>query len=379
MGPPPRTSEIAGAGFAGLAIGALLARAGWKVRIHERSEADRREIGAGIFLHNNGLLVLEDLGVIDRLRPLGVRLERDQMIDGNGLMLQNRSLVGPARTWSFPRQGLIDVLQHAAIEHGAEVITGDTAVSATPEGTMTLADGTVLKADLIVGADGHRSRIRSSLGIEETAVALPTASLRFMIPGRELAPEPITTENWSGKRRVAFAPCAPDAVYVYMACPAEDPAAAEPLDADLWVQTFPRLRDKFDVLAVNQPYCSTYTFVRCSSWSAGRTVVVGDAAHALAPTLGQGTNLALSNVRSLISYLETGGEDVRSALRIWEQAVRPVTDATQAWASRYDRLTKHWPPALVRVRRAVIRSFGTVPALDHRLRIADRTPPVTAA
>ena len=93
------------------------------------------------------------------------------MVDGAGLVLQDRPLVGPARTWSFPRQALIDVLQRSALQHGAELVTGQAAVSATREGTLVLEDGTELTADLVVGADGHRSRIRGSLGLEESVIA----------------------------------------------------------------------------------------------------------------------------------------------------------------------------------------------------------------
>ncbi|MDQ6691653.1 MAG: FAD-dependent monooxygenase, partial [Candidatus Dormibacteraeota bacterium] len=75
-----RHAEIAGAGFGGLTLGILLAQRGWSVRVHERSE-EIREIGAGIFLHNNGLLVLEEAGLMDELSRRGTRLLRDQMVD----------------------------------------------------------------------------------------------------------------------------------------------------------------------------------------------------------------------------------------------------------------------------------------------------------
>ena len=105
-------------------------------------------------------------------------------------------------------------------------------------------------------------------------------------------------------------------------------------------------------------------------------MILGDAAHALAPTLGQGTNLALSNARSLVTFLESSA-DVPAALAAWEPAVRPVTDATQVWAGRYDRVTKHWPDWLLVARAATIWAFGALSPLNARLRQADRTPPVT--
>ena len=99
-----RHAEIAGAGFAGLIAAILLAKAGWTVRVHERAE-EIREIGAGIFLHNNGLLVLEEVGLMEDLAPRGTRLLRDRMVDWRGRPMQTRNLeTQVTRRWSFPRQ-----------------------------------------------------------------------------------------------------------------------------------------------------------------------------------------------------------------------------------------------------------------------------------
>ncbi len=67
-----RTAEIAGGGIGGLAAGALLARQGWRVRVHEQGD-DIREIGAGIYIKNNSLEVLEHLGVMRRIEARGTR------------------------------------------------------------------------------------------------------------------------------------------------------------------------------------------------------------------------------------------------------------------------------------------------------------------
>ena len=99
-------------------MAALLAGRGWTVTVHERSEAVR-EIGAGIFLHNNGLLVLEEMGLMDELAAKGERLLRDRMVDYRGRVMQERDLSGATtRRWSFPRQAPIEVLHEAASRMG---------------------------------------------------------------------------------------------------------------------------------------------------------------------------------------------------------------------------------------------------------------------
>ena len=105
-------------------------------------------------------------------------------------------------------------------------------------------------------------------------------------------------------------------------------------------------------------------------------MLVGDAAHAMAPTLGQGTNLAMSNTRSLVTFLEHAST-VEAALESWERATRAVTDATQAWAGRYDAITRSWPPSLTSVRKTIIWAFGASRRLSAHLRIADETAPIT--
>jgi 2-polyprenyl-6-methoxyphenol hydroxylase-like FAD-dependent oxidoreductase len=164
-----------------------------------------------------------------------------------------------------------------------------------------------------------------------------------------------------------------------MACPESDESgSAVPLDVESWTAHFPLLRHVFEILHASEPHRSSYSFVHAQPWHAGRAVLLGDAAHALAPTLGQGTNLALSNARSLVTFLDAGA-DVADVLVEWERAVRPVTDATQLWASRYDRATKHWPDWLLPARAATIWAFGAFAPLNARLRQADRTPPITGA
>jgi 2-polyprenyl-6-methoxyphenol hydroxylase-like FAD-dependent oxidoreductase len=248
--------------------------------------------------------------------------------------------------------------------------------SATPS-ALKLKDGGSAPADLVVGADGHRSVVRAALGLTRIERRLPTTSIRFLLKGRELAPEPVTTEHWSGRRRVALAASGADNTYCYMACPEWDESGSTvPLDVESWSQHFPRLGHVFEVLHRAEPYKSTYSYVRAQPWQAGHAVLLGDAAHALAPTLGQGTNLALSNARSLVTFLDAAAS-VDHALPAWESAVRKTSDATQLWAGRYDRLTKHWPDSLMPVRAGIIWAFGTVAPLNARLRQADRTPPIT--
>jgi 2-polyprenyl-6-methoxyphenol hydroxylase-like FAD-dependent oxidoreductase len=113
-----------------------------------------------------------------------------------------------------------------------------------------------------------------------------------------------------------------------------------------------------------------YTYVRCSRWSKGRAALVGDAAHSMPPTLGQGAGCTLMNAYVLNEELSRAN-DVPSALSAWERRIRHVIDETQKWGLRYDALTSNWPLWLSGVRHAVIWSFGRFRPLNVRMRIAD--------
>ncbi|OUN00465.1 MAG: hypothetical protein BAA02_13020 [Paenibacillaceae bacterium ZCTH02-B3] len=362
-------AEIAGAGIAGLTVGALLAERGWTVRVHERA-GEVREVGAGIFLKYNSLSVLDEMGILPKLTSYGVRLERDQMRDMHGRILQERKL-NKSPMWAFTRQHLIRTLYEAAVERGVEVVTNSRVVGAKPSGELVLEDGKTLKADLVIGADGHRSRVRETLGLTHKFRFKKTFSTRYLIDGRDLQPEPMTTEWWSGRRRIAFAACAPDKTYVYLACPFDEADGNDqPLFVESWSRWFPLLTDAFRILEKNKAVQGPYPRVSVKAWSKGKAVILGDAASALAPTLGQGAGLAIMNSRALVARLEREN-NLQTAIEKWEQDMKKVTVLTQKWSDRYDWLTRDWPNSLMFVRSAIIHAFG-YPFLNDRMRVADR-------
>lgn len=370
-------ANVVGCGFAGLMSATLLARAGWEVHAYEQA-AGVREIGAGLFITHNGLLVLEEVGILDALKRRGMQLSGGRHVDGHGRLLAKRDYSGSERTWLFPRPALIEEFQAAALAAGVRIQTGTKIIGATPAGHLECADRTVADADLIVAADGFHSAVRRSLAFESTARSLGTTSIRFLIGDRSLTPEPVTTQYWSGRRRLALTPCSPTQTYVYLACPEGDSAGAGPrFRADLWTQSFPVLAGAMRILAEHDPYIAPYVAVRSRTWHDGRVAMLGDAAHAMAPTLGQGTNLAMVNARSLVTFLGEPGLTIEEAIERWERAVRPLTDSAQRWSSAYDIITKRWPPALARLREPVIRLLISRSGLDRRMRAASETPPIT--
>jgi 2-polyprenyl-6-methoxyphenol hydroxylase-like FAD-dependent oxidoreductase len=348
----------------------MLAQQGWTVRVHERSP-EIRELGTGIQIKNNAIEVLEEIGLFDHLAPHGFKLERARHRNPDGRLLQERVLAGKSRVYVFLRHALIEILRVAAEGAGVEIVTGSRAVAADPAGELLLANGQRLRADLVIAADGAQSKLRDSLDIGGSYRTLPTVVNRYLIPSRDITPEPVTTEHWSGRYRIGIMPCGGDRSFVFQVCPEWDKtASALPIDLACWSRAFPRLRREIEILSQTPAIQHNFSIVRCPRWQKGRVAIIGDAAHGLPPTLGQGAGLTLMNAYALAIALERN-RTVNETLPTWETAVRFVSDKTQRWAMRYDFLTRQWPEPLWFVRAAIIRAFR-LPALNRRMRIADQ-------
>ena len=210
-----RRAEIVGAGFAGLTAACALAQRGWRVRVHER--ADRlRPTGSGIYVYENGLRVLEALGAYDdAVRGAPFAHTREVRDDKNNVISVHRW--GGSRVFSIVRQTIINALGAAAQRAGAEIVFNSQGLSATPDGELQLSDGSRVKADLIVAADGTHSKVRDSLHLLAMRKYLVDGCTRFLIPktAEERRTDGATTiEYWSGSRRVLYTPCSETEIYI---------------------------------------------------------------------------------------------------------------------------------------------------------------------
>ena len=369
-------AEIAGGGIAGLASAIMFARRGWDVHVHERNE-QIREVGAGLFLRTNPLRVLEYMGLREAVSSEGWNLAISEMRDGKGRLMQNVEMDRvDQRLWICPRQVVIKTLEAAAREAGVTIWEGSQVVGARAEGVLLLASGEEREADIVVGADGVSSPVRESLGMTRTRLRLPTLATRYMAQTTSVGrvSSPVSTMYWSGKRRIGVSSCSPTETYVFMISPEDDEAGkAIPMDVESWTRSFPVLEELLAGLAPLPAIQHNYNLVQCSNWQKGKVAILGDAAHALPPLLGQGAGLALSNSYALVKTVADFPDDVSAKLPEWEAGHRHFADQTQKWSMRLDTVTNKWPTPLLFARRYFLWSLGRK-SVHSTMRVADSFP-----
>lgn len=338
------------------------------MRVHERG-SELREIGAGIFVWENGLRALEAVGALEQATARAEAIERWELRDERERRIQGSWMQGAGRLELILRTELHRALVDACLRSGVELLTSSVVSHATADGELVLESGERHRADLIVGADGVFSRIRDGLQLAVAVRDLEDGCGRHLIRRTESDPSHVTLEYWNGGRRIGICPCSPDDVYVYLCCPADDAEGREkPLNVASWVRSFPRFGDVIERIPDTGRWASFHDVV-ARSWHCGRVALVGDAAHAMSPNLGQGANVAMTSGVSLAQTLDTVAQ-VPAALERWEHSERPVAEATQRYSRMYGRMGTKWPRWALDARSAVVWGLGRSKRFQDKINVA---------
>lgn len=332
MNPSDLTVTIVGGATGGCVSALLLARAGARVTVLERVQ-EPRAVGAGIAIAENGFAVLEALGLGGELAGRGEFLEGVRVVDGRGRVLLRPRGREP-RVLMLRRSDLQDVLLGAlASETRIELCLGVEVLEARTDGTVVFAGPTgdeSLSAALVIGADGVHSRIRASGSFGATVRRPGFTYMRALVgPGLARTEEAWTREGLFGSFPVG------GGTYVYASTVGQSGQllrARGDLAAwkEAWSRTYAPSAEilagisSWDDLLVNE-----VIRVDCERFFDGRLALLGDAAHAMAPNVGQGANSAMVDAAVLVSSLRDAA-DLPTALVAYDQrrrrAVRRVAD-----------------------------------------------------
>lgn len=328
-------AEIAGAGFAGLTAAISLKQRGWSVTVHE-SNKQLREIGAGLFMWENGLKALAQIGLAQSVLQKSFKaISSDVSVDG---VLQSSHATNTPDTHpmlTLTRGSLYEAILKGAMDAGVEIRTDSKVAGADQEG-IWLADGSLRPADLIVAADGVASAVRDSLPVTKTRKKFNYGITRLLTSRRGLEGRQgdRVVDHWrlgTFARRILYAPCSASIAYLAMMSVLDDgKGIAIPVNHDVWAKDFPALRYLIEDRQTDGRF-NTYESTHVEQWAHGRIVLVGDAAHGMPPTLAQGAGCAIMNAVAIADCLEDF-DDVADGLAQWEARQRPFTESIQSKA-----------------------------------------------
>jgi 2-polyprenyl-6-methoxyphenol hydroxylase-like FAD-dependent oxidoreductase len=335
-----RTAEIAGAGIAGLTAGLAFAQKGWRVRVHEPDSA-LRILGAGVYIWENGLRVLDALGVLPQVTAGIIQASRHEKRNHNGKAFASTRVGRDFRLYVPLRETLLTALHEALAATGGEVVFNSRAVAADPDGWLHFEDGTSRHADLVVAADGVDSPVRDSLSLLKWRRPANQFGYGAVIRRKpdELETEAGQThcENWNGSRRLLYAPCTAELAYVQLISLAGDSSGnAVPIGRGFWRALFPHLHWIVDRIP-DEGRGDWFEIIRLESWARGRVAIVGDAASAQPPFLGQGSGCSITSGFVLAHMIDREG-DVLGGIAAWEMQERPFIEWVQRISYWYGQL-----------------------------------------
>ena len=352
---------IVGGGIGGLSVAAALHARGFTPELIERSDA-WRAIGGGIVMQPNGLRVLRTLGVGCAVERAGTVIRRWDFCDEQGEVLSGTDLTA---LWndSGPFIGIARRELQRALLAGAAAIPsrlGTYITSLTQDDGavwVELSDGSAATYDLVIGADGVGSSVRGLAFNAPPPVYGDQTVWRSLAPIR---PRGLVTLKFLLGDGCFFGLCPVGSDRTYGFGVVAGPPILDPIEGRLT-----RLRERFahfgdivqEYLAAldsrAEIHCSPIEWLAEEHWCSGRVVLIGDAAHASSPMMGEGASLAVEDAGVLAESLRAA-DTVEQALEAFVVRRRPRV----RWVREQSRIAGESLRMPVSARNAVLRARG---------------------
>ncbi|MEL7974593.1 FAD-dependent monooxygenase [Isoptericola sp. F-RaC21] len=389
------TAIVVGGGIGGLASAVALAEAGWRTTVLERAR-ELGEVGAGVALTPNAVAALGGLGLDgDAVAALGPRTWATGTWDWHGRPIlrlpDDPGLRATTALRGVHRARLHGALLDRAGALGVEVVTDARVTTVTqgdPGGERAVVRhagraGTeqARQADLVVGADGVRSAVRAALYDGRGPVYSGYSSWRAVVPGLSVGPGLL--QYWGPHAEFGTMPVSDGATYWYgyVRLPEgtrfddEHSAAAERFAG--WADEVRRVIDATPPAAVIR-HDVLHLPGGLPRYARGRVVMVGDAAHATLPTMGQGAATALEDgvcVGRIVAAGVASGRPLGEALAAYDATRRPRCRALARASVSSGRFGSHLGPRWQGLRNALLRRVPAAAVTRGARAVMGWTPP----
>ena len=345
-----QTVLISGASIAGPTLAYWLKRYGFTPTVVERLPALRRG-GFPIDVRNAAAEIAKRMGIWSDLQQKITTLENLSFVDarnrriGGINVLTLRKLLDLDRTWAEILRGDLAETLYEVTKHEVEYLFGDSVqeIAQHDDGVdVTFASGGTRRFDLVVGADGLHSIVRQLVFGDEAQfewycgyhVAVFTTTDNYLgldhanmliygIPGKQVMIRSSRDNKELGACFIFKQP-------TKLRYDRSDMEQQKQLLANVFADQaweIPTLLEK--MRAASDLYFDPVSQIRMESWSHGRVVLLGDAAHCPALLTGQGSTLAMMGAYILAGELQAASGDHRQAFQHYEQAFRPVISKEQ--------------------------------------------------
>ncbi|MBE9075982.1 FAD-dependent urate hydroxylase HpxO [Romeria aff. gracilis LEGE 07310] len=329
---------IVGAGMGGLTTAIAMRQAGYEVEIYDRV-SELRPAGAGISLWSNGVKVLNRLKLGKEIAEIGGQMDRMTYVSKSGETLTDFSLhpivetVGQ-RPYPVSRTDLQQMLLDA---YGADQVQLNSKCVAVEQdadsANAIFEDGRRATGDVVVGADGTHSIIRSHvLGQSVERRYVGYVNWNGLVPASpDLAPKNSWVIYVGDHQRASMMPVGGDRFYFFfdVPLPKGTESQAETYREELagffkgWADPVQTLIQRLDPAKTNR--VEIHDIEPLPAFARGRVAILGDASHSTAPDLGQGGCQAMEDAWVMSNALLTTNLGVADALKRYEAARKERT------------------------------------------------------
>jgi 2-polyprenyl-6-methoxyphenol hydroxylase-like FAD-dependent oxidoreductase len=346
---------IVGAGVAGPVAAMALQKAGIGAKVVEAHRLDGGDVGSYLSVAPNGLDALDAIDALSVAVDEGFAHRRNVLRGSSGKVLGDITVGHPLAdgtpSLTMKRTRLARRLADEAVRRGIVIDGGRRLVIARREGDRVVAsfdDGTAETADLLIGADGIHSVVRRLIdphAPEGRYVGL--TNFGGVTPAGRMAVPDLEPETWQfvfGRRAFFGAQQAPNGDVVWFVNAPRDPIGREErattsdstwqrwlaslFEKDAWPAAALIRAGRLELTADN-----TYDLGHVPVWHRDRMVIIGDAAHAPAPSSGQGASMAMEDGVILAIALRDA-PSIDEALVVYERARRERVEKIVAHGAR---------------------------------------------